>query len=347
MIKKVIGGEFDIDIQQTLHNSNTFTEGYLYSSGRAALYNILLHVKSNEQYTHILLPDYLCSSVLEAVEKSGLSTIFYKISEDLTPDLDNLINKIDSRTVVLIINYFGCINCNSITKHIKRFNNNTPVIQDNVQALFDMYNDSYADYTFTSFRKTLQAPDGAWVKTKKLNMPCAEYKNTFAEYKIAGGILKYMALTAQANINDNLYLDLFKKGEDKINENFNAAPSSTSLAIMQEFERVKAASVRKENATTIIDGFKDLNIDVITKIEDNYIPLFIPVRLSDRDKVRSTLFKYNIYCPVHWPVPENYNLARGKELAANELSVIIDQRYTKEDMYRILDVIKKYYSYEI
>lgn len=341
MITKVIGGEFDINIQETLHNKPDFAGEYLYSSGRAALYNILLHINTEGIYNRILLPDYLCSSVLEAIEKFDFTVVFYNIKENLLPDLEDLGNKLDKYSVVLLINYFGCINCSEAIEYIKGINNNIPIIQDNVQALFDMYNNSRADYIFTSFRKTLAAPDGAWVKTNHSGLPTAHHNNTFAEYKIAGALLKYAAVNTQADISEKLYLDLFKEGEYKISDNYKAAPSNISLSIINGFDREKVASIRKSNAKIIIDGVKAMNVNIVTDIQYNHVPLFIPIRLTNRDKIRKALFENNIYCPVHWPVPNNYTMPRGKELAANELSLIIDQRYNNNDMFRILDIIQK------
>jgi len=339
---KIIGGEFDIDISSVSGSITGSFEGYLYSSGRAALYNILLDIKNrgNRNHDTILLPDYLCESVLEAVLEFDFKIVFYNLAEDLLLNEGEVIDKIDENTIVLLINYFGCIDYSTIIRSIKEYNSGTIIIQDNVQALFEMYNESEADYIFTSFRKTIQAPDGGWVKTKLSGLPVANYNNTFAEYKIAGGILKNMASVAE--INEQLYLDLFKKGEDKLNENFRSAPSSISLDIFHSFEKEKTAEIRRRNTDVIINGLNSLDIPPIVDIKDSHIPLFVPVRLNNRDDVRKQFFKENIFCPIHWPVPQNYDLSRGKELAATELSIITDQRYTADDMYRILDIIQKF-----
>ena len=43
------------------------------------------------------------------------------------------------------------------------------------------------------------------------------------------------------------------------------------------------------------------------------------------------MFQKEIFCPVHWPL-EGLNLQRGKIMAEQELSLIIDQRYGQGDI---------------
>ena len=91
-MQKVIGGEFDIDLAKigtkySLNNSNVF------SSGRAALYHILKLLSTYNKFTKVLLPDYLCESVIDAVRKSKFEIEFYNINSDLSIDLESLHNK--------------------------------------------------------------------------------------------------------------------------------------------------------------------------------------------------------------------------------------------------------------
>ena len=84
-MNRVIGGEFEISLQNISKKYSTlpkyFEHGYFYSSGRAALYHILSLVKKIGK-KNILLPEYLCESVVEAVKLASVSFKFYKISED-------------------------------------------------------------------------------------------------------------------------------------------------------------------------------------------------------------------------------------------------------------------------
>ena len=66
-------------------------------------------------------------------------------------------------------------------------------------------------------------------------------------------------------------------------------------------------------------------------------PLFVPVLLENRDKVRKHLTENKIYCPVHWPKPEGAD----SNIYDMELSLICDQRYGVNDMERIVSVLSE------
>ena len=56
--------------------------------------------------------------------------------------------------------------------------------------------------------------------------------------------------------------------------------------------------------------------------------MFVPIISKNRNNIRKKLIENNIYCPIHWTSFNNSN----NEIYANELSLICDQRYAKEDM---------------
>ena len=72
-------------------------------------------------------------------------------------------------------------------------------------------------------------------------------------------------------------------------------------------------------------------------------PLFVPVLVGNRDALRKRLIEQEIYCPVHWPVSRYHQLSKETETFYNrELSLVCDQRYTEQDMLRMVDVIKEF-----
>lgn len=52
----------------------------------------------------------------------------------------------------------------------------------------------------------------------------------------------------------------------------------------------------------------------------------------------------NIYCPIHWPIPERIMLNNEtRQVYEEELSLICDQRYGNNDMLRIAKVINDFF----
>ena len=63
----------------------------MYSSGRAACYAILQHLAAEAHYPlRVLLPSYLCHTMLELVRAAGLEAVFYEIPADLSIDIPDV-----------------------------------------------------------------------------------------------------------------------------------------------------------------------------------------------------------------------------------------------------------------
>ena len=337
----IIGGEFDVDLQslQYIKSDNGFMEGvYKYSSGRSALYYIFLDIQKRYGITTVYLPDYLCSSVVIAAEKSGMNIIFYPLNNQLEIDSDKLPMQPEEKAAIMLINYFGLKNLSKQISVVHGISKNIVFIEDDVQAFYEFNkSDLTADYKFTSLRKTFACPDGGIVKT---NNELAEVSNVnkFHQYKLAGSILK--SLRKPEYYDDDVYLHLFEKGELQIDEEIGTGMSEMSQEIIKKVDFQRIAYIRQRNAKQIIDGLKTLGVETILPISEDCVPLFIPIWLDDRNKVRKQMFQNNIFCPVHWPL-EGMDIKKGAEMAEHEMSIIIDQRYTNKEMDFILTTLEK------
>lgn len=199
-----------------------------------------------------------------------------------------------------------------------------------------------ADFQFTSFRKSFAVPDGAWVITKhQLRQPLKTPK--FAEYKIAASYLKSMRL--YGDFSDEIYLDLYAKGERLVGSDIDEDMSDFTKQHISNMDWKRFSLLRKRNAKIIVDGLSTLGIHPIAIPQKASIPLFIPIALHNRDKVRQKMFDSNIFLPVHWQIDDSfsqkYKLTTGGKYAKEELSIIVNQRYGTADMTRILETLEK------
>ncbi len=335
----MIGGEFPIAVTDVLNAERRFSvipDVYTYSSGRAALYQILNYLKQNKRINCILLPDYLCSSVLVPVKALGLELAFYQIDECLELEQENLSKLYRGRTAILLINYFGLKNLEKQIKIIRNIDNRAIIIEDDVQAYYEFIKPlGDVDFKFTSLRKTFAIPDGGLVKTKH-NMPMVDKPNTFGQYKAAAALLKSMR---EGNFNDKIYLEMFEKGESLIDEEIECGMSriAEKLYYFIDDEHVKVR--RLNNACYLLEELNKIGVKTILPLNEGHVPLFIPITLEKRDVVRKAMFQKEIFCPVHWPL-EGLNLQRGRVMAEKELSLIIDQRYGRKEMDEIIAVLK-------
>lgn len=332
----MIGGELEIDLSLQ-REFVPQPDVYYYASGRTALYQILRSLAP--QYRKLWLPDWLCHTMVDAVEKAGFEYRFYVMDADFKATIDALDKSgFKDGEAVLMINYFGLQDLAVISQTIKDAYPQAVVIEDDVQAYwaFAEKENPFADYRFTSLRKALPVPDGGLVKTKR-PMPRAIEKNTFAPLKIKAGAMKFHR--GEEGINDEDYLKLFKEGDKLIPENYDSVMSLDSQRLFAGTDLEKAKQQRQANAAQLIAGLDEIGIKPMVPVSADSVPLFVPIYLENRDDVRRCMFQHDVFCPVHWPL-EGMPVKRGADMAAHELSLIMDQRYGEKDMDLMISLIK-------
>lgn len=335
----MIGGEFPIAVTDILNAQNQHFDTpdmYAYSSGRAALFQILKFLKQEKGISHVLLPDYLCSSVLVPIKDLGLDNSFYPIDEQLELIESEFSKLYIKGTVILLINYFGLKDLYSQIKFIREIDENAIIIEDDVQAYYEFRKPlDGVDFKFTSLRKTFAVPDGGLIKTK-YHLPKVTTPNTFGQYKAAAALLKSMR---EGNFNDQIYLELFEKGESLIDseQEYGMSQIAEKLYSFMNEDHVKVR--RLNNARYLVDELKMIGIEPLLPFKEEFVPLFVPIILKNRDKVRKYMFQKEIYCPVHWPL-DGMEIERGEQMSKEELSLIIDQRYGRKEMDEIITILK-------
>lgn len=335
----MIGGEFPIAVTDVLNVGVKHSEVpdiYTYSSGRAALYQILKFLKQEKGINHILLPDYLCSSVLVPVKALGLDFKFYPIDEQLELEASSFAKLYKKYSAVLVINYFGLKDLNAQIQVLRSLDDNAIIIEDDVQAYYEFKKPlGEVDFKFTSLRKTFAVPDGGLVKTKH-QLPMVETPNTFGQYKAAAALIKSMR---EGNFNDQIYLEMFEKGESLIDGELECGMSNIAVRLFDAIEEERVKIRRLSNAQYLVEHLAQIDIKPLLPLEKGHVPLFIPIVLNNRNDVRKHMFQNEIFCPVHWPL-EGKDLKRGKVMAETELSLIIDQRYGQKEMEEIIKLLQ-------
>lgn len=338
MRSRVIGGEFELNA--VLEVGPRLSGYYGYASGRTALYQILKSIKLTT--FKVWLPNWLCESMIDAVRKKGVNYGFYRLGTGLRMDVDEFVEEnkpINGNDVIVLVNYFGLVDVEQTIQQLRDKKLSSVIIEDDVQALFSFLNDKHhaADYRFTSLRKSIAAPDGGLVRTKH-PMPVANNENTFAPVKLKGALIKGGSKEGDS---DEAYLKFFEEGEKLIEENYESVMSRESQSIFAATNLEEVAQTRRRNAQYLTKELLELGIEPLLPLKNDSVPLFVPIAINDRDDLRRTLLQHAIFCPVHWPLREDMKyLETGAFMAEHELSLVIDQRYTLEDMQCMMDVIK-------
>jgi dTDP-4-amino-4,6-dideoxygalactose transaminase len=336
----MIGGEYEIRWSDLYAQSKRWTLGqdeYAYASGRAALFQILRYCRQSLGIRTILIPEYVCDSVVDAARQSTLEIKTYPITDALQMDT-NALGKLGAKnTAILIVNYFGMADAESQKQYIRTNYPEAIIIEDDVQAYYAYQKPLGTEhFKFTSLRKWFAVPDGGLVKTK-YPMPSSAKENTFAVTKLAGATLKRIREYLNR---DDVYLEMLQWGEELIDENMESGMSDIAQRLMATIDTEQIAQQRMHNACVLREGLKRIpQVKELMERREEAVPLFIPIYMNNRDEVRRAMFDAGIFCPVHWP---NQQTAHAQALAQHELSLNIDQRYNEADMNRIIEIVEKY-----
>lgn len=317
-MRKEIGSEFwEIPISE---KNNLFPEDtQWFMSGRSALQAII----AENDFRTVALPFWICESVIEQFINKGIDVVFY---DKEIPEAD----------AIVIMDFFGF----SQKKIISSFNGIK--IRDVTHSIFsNSFSDS--DYYFGSLRKWAGFYSGgfAWGFKEPIN-----YETDTSNYlslRRKAMVLKRDYI--EEKIDSKKYLDIFNQAEQELKAVgiLPAALSDIQKAKILDVDFIRKS--RRHNANVLLEALKDIAIYPI--LEDHDCPLFVPIRLKNRDKLRERLIESQIYCPVHWPISKLHKLQPWMKLFYEEqLSLVCDQRYSEKDMYKIIKVIRDFLKEE-
>lgn len=329
--QRIIGGEYRIEsgaLRCEIRNKCNAD----FSIGRTCLYSIIDALKSI--VGEVLLPDYMCSSIVEVLIRIDIPIKHYHINTSFNPEIDDIkrvAKDCNERFAILLISYFGMVNLDDTISAIRVEFPEAILIIDDVQNYYGFGKHKDYDYCFTSYRKWFATPDGADVIIKE-NMPSVHsypLQADYVMYKVAGNILK----NYREMIGDLVSLELIEKGEKMMDEEYRFGCSELSKRLFCRIDTESIAKKRKQNAKYLHNGLKRLGI--LHLYNPTQVPLFVPIVVKERDVLRKKLFADNIFTPVHWLL-EDTNKQGDNELYRTELSLICDQRYDLDDMERVL-----------
>lgn len=117
--------------------------------------------------------------------------------------------------------------------------------------------------------------------------------------------------------------------------------SYRDVKLAQSLDTKKIVTSRRKNAGVLRKAFADWLI--FPQIWEYDCPMFVPILVPNgkRDEMRRFLIEHEIYCPIHWPLSKYHGRVDKQTMALykNELSLVCDQRYTEDDMYRLVETI--------
>lgn len=135
------------------------------NNGRTASVYALQHCAERMKNKVVLLPDYLCLSVISAIRWAGLSYDFYSVSANLEIDTDSLEAKIKEHGknagMIYMIHYFSVPQPPRIVKELCRLAREYSllIMEDITQALFSRSPQRSSDFEAGSVESAAEPPE--------------------------------------------------------------------------------------------------------------------------------------------------------------------------------------------
>lgn len=318
-----IGGYFELEIP-IINKDYTHSNGILLNSGRNALKYILISLGDNLK--KVYLPYYTCEVVLEPIINLGIDYEFYPINERLEIENPPILREGD---YIIVNNYFG-IKDNYIKLVSESYKEK--LIVDQAQAWFAPVIENIK--SFYSPRKFFGIPDGGVAFGVNDNHLRQSFVRDLSWTRFTH-LLKRHELPASEG-----YID-FRKTAKKFSEEPIKYMSPLTDRILSSIDMQKIKERRQTNFKILDDALgKDNQLEIpATNLFE--CAMVYPFHTND-DSLRKKLIDNKIYVATYWPniLSDCDKDSIEYSLASNLIPLPIDQRYGKDDMVRIINIIK-------
>lgn len=278
------------------------------------------------------MPEYNCSTLIPAVQRTQAEIHWYRVDE-LYPQIDESMFEGD-RTAILIVNYFGLRG-----DLLKRFEDYTEsIIWDFSQAFF-CKRPSDGHTVFYSPRKFLGIPDGGILYGPGFSQITTSLPRSQAYNKVTH-LVKRIDTGAESG-----YLD-FKNASRALAEEGLMSMSNFSQTLLTSIDLDKEAVTRLSNYRILHRSFKNINKLYLCD-EPSEAPLVYPLLLDSKKSanIRQYLLKNKVYLVKYWPFDGLDFLTEGTRMLSDALLPLpIDQRYGFKEMQKIINLTRDAYE---
>lgn len=345
-----VGGEFYYDPAWLGDTPSISTENMYFLHGGRACLTAISDFLLDHGIDRVLLPSYLCPSIVQTFERSGIAWDFYQINEDFSVDLGDLAHKITGFQAVYFINYFGFFHNLETQNFFKQLQQNgILVIEDNAHAGFPHH--LTGDFILNSIRK-LAAYDGGYLITRHNMIP---YLN-----KYLGCPNRRLPLIREYR--ERLYHYLFDKtgSYNELDSLFQRSTQyyETDLVILGDLDERRQIErldwkgihqIRRDNYQYLMNWVSSIPEiqPIYPELQADNTPFGLPVYFlgADRDRVYEELGKAGIGLTIHWEdiqtdLRTNHN-PLAVDMAGRMLTLTIDQRMSHKKIdYLAMNLIR-------
>jgi hypothetical protein len=336
-----VGGEL-YNEERWLTNKRTLTtDGMYFLNGGMACLIVISDFLLDHKIRSILLPTYLCPSIVNIFEHQGLVCDYYQVNQDLSVDLDDLRRKLTTNQAIYLINYFGFPHSVRTRDFINELHNEGKlIVEDNAQAGF--LSPLIGDFVFNSMRKLVPYDGGYLITRFNMHPYIQKYKQrsnnrlpVIREYRkkllpyLKNGEGRYDNLVRLFTLSEQLYAqDMVVLGDGVEKEH------------IERLDWVGITQARRQNyqyMAQFVKGIPKIS-PVFPALLEGMMPLGFPVYFSgvSRDLVNNELGNAEVGLCIHWDdllTDRRTNSNKiAVEMASTMLTLTIDQRVTVDQI---------------
>ncbi len=320
LLTDTLGGYIGLELPD--NNDVWLSKALKFNSARAAFASLVEQIEARS----VWLPRYLCDTMSSVLSGRGVELKFYDLTERF--EINERL-RVDVGSVILFVNYFGM--CNRQAQDVIDEYGADNVVIDNSQALFGEPFGALA--TIYSPRKFFGLPDGGLLFSDDPRIKQPELRDTTSESRI-GHLISRMTESPEAAYQK------YQDAEEAISELPVLGMSRLTERLLRSVNYDAARVARTRNAQYLDKRLREYN-KLSLDIGEDTAPLCYPFLPNTATASRAELIKNRVFVPSYWPEV----LQRSEEgsfewdMVTNGLFLPCDQRYTEEDMERLVSLL--------
>ena len=329
------------------------------ANGRAAIGLAVRYLRQTAEDGRdgVLLPAYLCHSMIQPFLEHGLRVDFYPVADDLSINPVEVAERVDGTTLaVMLMHYFGFSQSEDLLPAIVEEHPQVAIIDDRTHMLGTDLQARELGSTLSiclySPRKWGAFPDiglAIWPRSLALSEALPRlldvaYDYGFAFWRLVGVLLRSLYFALPAETLRQRSLRPLHRADGLLDRRIRVCRSSPiSRFLWHHWKWDEIWRIRRDNFQYLLDNWTTTEIEPLyQELPDSVCPLGFPVRTPEREDLRRRLISRQIFPPIHWVRPAEVpaqDFPRAAALADEELTIPIDQRYTLKQMDHILEVL--------
>lgn len=315
-----IGGYFELELPSL---TEYHEDAIRLNTARNAFEYLLQHTG----FSKIFIPFFTCDAVLEPIKKLKIDYAFYHIDENFEPVFNFEI--LSKNEAFLYTNYFG-LKDEFIVKLSKEVQN---LMIDNAQSFYSK--PTRAIGTFYSPRKFFGIPDGGYLYLNEE----IQHSETVLEKDVSvnrfAHLLKRTEFSAQEGYQD------FVVNDNSLSNQPIKKMSAITVKLLKAIDYEEIAVIRRSNFLYLQEHLKSLNkLNLV--LNEHQVPMVYPFWNTNPD-LKKELVSELVFTATYWPNVLEWTTSEMLEnsFVKEIVHLPVDQRYSIEDLNRIIDIIKK------